>query len=190
MPAVRSAGYALYRALEDLGRRVLKALARYLGLAADWFEPRVDHGNSILRALHYPPLIETAQPNVRAGAHEDINLITLLVGASDAGLEILTREGEWLAVAPPPDAIVVNIGDMLQRLSNHVFPSTTHRVVNPVGAAARRSRYSVPFFLHPNPELLIETLPQCVDAEHPDRYPQPITADDYLMQRLREIRLL
>ena len=190
VPAVRSAGHALYQALDGLGRRVLKALALHLGLAADWFEPRVDHGNSILRALHYPPISETDPPNVRAGAHEDINLITLLVGASDAGLEILTREGDWLAVAPPADAIVVNIGDMLQRLSNHVFPSTTHRVVNPVGAAARRSRYSVPFFLHPNPELLIETLPQCVDAEHPDRYPQPITADDYLMQRLREIRLL
>ena len=93
-------------------------------------------------------------------------------------------------MAPPADAIVVNIGDMLQRLSNHVFPSTTHRVVNPTGEAARRSRYSVPFFLHPNPELLIETLPQCVDAAHPNRYPRPITADDYLMQRLREIRLL
>lgn len=190
VPAVRCAGHALYQALDELGRRVLKALALHLGLAADWFESRVDHGNSILRALHYPPISETALPNVRAGAHEDIDLITLLVGASDAGLEILTRQGDWLAVAPPADAIVVNIGDMLQRLSNHVFPSTTHRVVNPTGEASRRSRYSVPFFLHPNPELLIKTLPQCVDAGHPDRYPQPITADEYLMRRLREIRLL
>lgn len=190
VPAMRSAGYALYEALDDLGRRVLSALALHLGLPQDWFDARTREGNSILRPLHYPPIDTPDAPNLRAGAHEDINLITLLVGASDAGLEILTREGRWLPVCAEGDSIVVNIGDMLQRLSNHVFPSTTHRVTNPPGAAARRSRYSAPFFLHLNPDVLIETLPQCVGPGRPNRYPRPITAHDYLLQRLREIRLL
>ena len=126
---------------------------------------------------------------MRAGAHEDINFITLLVGASAEGLQVLTRAGEWLPITTQGDAIVVNIGDMLQRLTNHVYPSTTHRVVNPPGDKARQPRYSVPFFLHPNPEFLIDVLPSCVTPQNPSRYPQPITADGYLKERLREIRL-
>lgn len=186
----RSAGYALYEALDTLGSRVLSALAVDLGLPPDYFAARTDSGNSILRPLHYPPIEDTSVPNLRAGAHEDINLITLLVGASAEGLEILTRQGQWLPVTAPGDAIVVNIGDMLQRLTNHVYPSTTHRVVNPAGTAAREARYSVPFFLHPNPDMVLDVLPQCVTPERPLRYPEPITADDYLRQRLREIGLL
>lgn len=190
VPGFRARGYALYEALDALGARVLSALALDLGLDERWFADKTDSGNSILRPIHYPPITRVDVPNVRAGAHEDINLITLLVGASAAGLEILTREREWLPVTTAGDAIVVNIGDMLQRLTNHVYPSTTHRVVNPPGDAARESRYSVPFFLHANPDFLIEVLPGCVDADHPNRYPEPITANDYLLQRLREIRLL
>lgn len=189
VPAFRTAGLALYEALDALGQRVLAALALNLGLAAHWFEDKVDSGNSILRAIHYPPIAAPDIPNVRAGAHEDINLITLLVGASDAGLEVRTRRGDWLPITTQGDAIVVNIGDMLQRLSNHVYPSTTHRVVNPKGDAARRARYSVPFFLHPNPDFLIDVLPSCVTPDNPSRYPQPITANDYLWERLREIKL-
>lgn len=185
----RDAGLALYAALEALGQRVLAALAINLGLDACWFDDKIDHGNSILRALHYPPIEADDAPNERAGAHEDINLITLLVGASDSGLELLTRQGDWLPITTTGDTVVVNIGDMLQRLSNHVYPSTTHRVVNPIGAAARRSRYSMPFFLHPNPDFLIEVLPGCITPDNPSRYPEPITANDYLWQRLREIKL-
>ena len=190
VPEFRTLGYALYQALDDLGSRVLSALALHIGLPEDWFADKTNVGNSILRPIHYPPITEDEIPNERAGAHEDINLITLLIGASAEGLQVLTRQGDWLPVTTQGDAIVVNIGDMLQRLTNHVYPSTSHRVVNPTGPKAREPRYSVPFFLHPNPDFLIETLPQCVSAENPDRYPEPITANDYLMQRLREIKLI
>ena len=186
----RASCLALYAALDALAVRVLSALALHIGLPAAWFDDKVDHGNSILRLIHYPPIISPDIPNVRAGAHEDINLITLLVGASAAGLEVQSRRGEWVPFTAQDDTIVVNIGDMLQRLTNHVYPSTTHRVVNPQGEGARKPRYSMPFFLHLNPDFLIQTLPQCVSAENPDRYPTPITAYDYLMQRLREIKLI
>ena len=186
----REYGYGLYRALDELGARVLRALALHIDLPEHYFDDKVDFGNSILRPIHYPPILQNDVPNVRAGAHEDINFITLLVGASAAGLEILTRENTWLPITTSGDAIVVNIGDMLQRLSNHVYPSTTHRVVNPKGEDARKPRYSVPFFLHPNPDFLIQTLPQCVSKDNPDRYPQPILSNEYLLERLREIRLI
>jgi isopenicillin N synthase-like dioxygenase len=183
-------GYGLFDVLDRLGARVLRALALHIDLPENYFDDKTNIGNSILRPIHYPPLTQPDIPNVRAGAHEDINFITLLVGASAAGLEVLTREGAWLPITTTGDAIVVNIGDMLQRLSNHVYPSTTHRVTNPQGPEARKPRYSVPYFLHPNPDFLIETLPQCVTAENPNRYAEPILSHDYLMQRLREIKLI
>jgi isopenicillin N synthase-like dioxygenase len=189
VPGLRSDGYALYQALDDLGARMLRALALHIGLPERWFDDKIDHGNSILRPIHYPPISSPDVPNVRAGAHEDINFITLLVGASAAGLEVLTHEGQWLPITTRGDAIVVNIGDMLQRLTNHVYPSTTHRVTNPAGAGARQARYSVPFFLHPNPDFMIDVLPGCISAAHPSRYPKLITAHEYLQERLREIRL-
>ena len=126
---------------------------------------------------------------MRAGAHEDINLITLLVGASAAGLEVLSKQGQWVPFTSDADTIVVNIGDMLQRLTNHVYKSTTNRVTNPPGEQARQPRYSVPFFLHPNPDFMIDVLPSCVTADNPSRYPQAISAQGYLEERLREIRL-
>lgn len=190
VPEFRTRGWALYEALDALGRRVLRALALHIDLPEDWFEDKVDQGNSILRPIHYPPITAPEVPNVRAGAHEDINFITLLVGASAAGLEVLSRKGEWVPFTADGDTIVVNIGDMLQRLTNHVYPSTTHRVVNPPGDLARQPRYSVPYFLHPNPDFLIDVLPSCVDGEHPNRYPEAITAHGYLLERLREIRLI
>lgn len=183
-------GYGLYQALDNLGARVLQALALHIDLPQNFFADKSNNGNSILRPIHYPPITAPDIPNVRAGAHEDINFITLLVGASAAGLEVLSHKGEWVAFTAEADTIVVNIGDMLQRLTNHVYPSTTHRVVNPPGEAARNPRYSVPFFLHPNPDYLIETLPSCISAENPNRYPTPITAHEYLMERLREIKLV
>jgi isopenicillin N synthase-like dioxygenase len=189
VPGFREYGYGLFQALDHLGLRVLSALALHIGLPLDFFVDKTKFGNSILRPIHYPPITTPDIPNVRAGAHEDINLITLLVGASAAGLEVKARNGDWVPFTSKEDTIVVNIGDMLQRLTNHVYPSTTHRVVNPPGEAARQPRYSTPYFLHANPDYLIETLPSCVTPENPDRYPMPITANDYLMQRLREIKL-
>lgn len=180
----------LYAALDAFGRRMLRAIAHYLGLAADFFDSKVDMGNSLLRVLHYPPMPPETAGAVRAAAHEDINVITLLLGAEEGGLEILTKDGQWLPVNPPPGCIVVNIGDMLQRMTNHVLPSTTHRVVNPPPERARFARYSMPFFLHFNPDVVIEPLPECVSADNPCRYPESITAQGYLEERLREIRLL
>jgi len=180
---------ALFAGLEAVGARILSHIAVWLGLDRQWFEPAIRDGNSVLRLLHYPPVADAAEGAIRAGAHEDINLITLLLGAEEAGLELLTREGEWLEVAPPPGALVVNIGDMLQRLTNNVLPSTTHRVRNPVGERAHASRYSMPFFLHLRSDFRFQTLHGCVSADNPDRYPERITADDYLQERLREIGL-
>ncbi len=177
----------LFASFDTAGDRLLSAIAVHLGLAPDWFDHAVTDGNSVLRLLHYPPVTEDA-PNVRAGAHEDINLITLLLGAEEAGLELLGKDGEWLPVKPPEGAMVVNVGDMLQRLTNHVLPSTTHRVVNPPVERRGHSRYSMPFFLHPAPDFLIKALPQTVTAENPEREP-PITAHDYLAERLAEIGL-
>ncbi|UVO55712.1 isopenicillin N synthase family oxygenase [Sphingomonas sp. SUN039] len=179
----------LYAEFDKVGARLLSAIALYLGLDKDWFVDPVRDGNSVLRLLHYPPVSPDA-PGVRAGAHEDINLITLLLGAEEGGLQLLTREGEWIAVAPPQGALVVNVGDMLQRLTNHVLPSTTHRVVNPPPERRGVARYSMPFFLHLASDFEISTLPGCVTADNPDRYPQVITANGYLEQRLREIGLL
>ncbi|MBW8303640.1 MAG: isopenicillin N synthase family oxygenase [Brevundimonas sp.] len=182
--------YGMFTAMDGLGRKILRAIARYLELGDDFFEDKVQLGNSVLRMLHYPPVPADA-PGVRAGAHEDINVITLLLGAEEAGLQLKDADGEWLDIAPPPNALVVNIGDMLQRLTNHVLPSTTHRVVNPAPERRGFARYSTPFFLHFNPDFVIETLPTMVSAENPDRYSgKAIMAEDFLTERLKEIRLI
>jgi len=179
----------LWEAFDAMGRELLSAIAIHLGLPPRWFDDKVGEGNSVLRVIHYPP-VEPGAPGIRAGAHEDINVITLLLGAEEAGLQVLDRDGRWLDVNPPPGSLVCNIGDMLQRLTNHRLPSTTHRVMNPQPERAGRARYSLPFFLHFNPDFEIRSLASCVGPALPDRYPEPITADAYLQQRLREIRLL
>ena len=189
IPEFREVAYGLYTALDQLGSRVLSALALHIGLPEHFFADKTNFGNSILRPIHYPPITAPEIPNERAGAHEDINLITLLVGASAEGLEVRSHAGDWVPFTADADTIVVNIGDMLQRLTNHVYPSTTHRVVNPQGEKARQPRYSTPFFLHPNPDFVIDVLPSCVTADNPSRYPEPITAQGYLDERLREIKL-
>ncbi|TKC00161.1 isopenicillin N synthase family dioxygenase [Pedobacter cryophilus] len=180
-----------YQKLESAGKHILNAISVYLGLPANYFEDKVHNGNSILRGIHYFPIENPdALPAdaVRAGAHEDINLITLLIGASADGLEVLTREGEWFAIKAQGEDIVVNVGDMLQRLTNNKLRSTTHRVVNPPREMMKNSRFSVPFFLHPKSNMDLTCLPSCVDAEHPKGYTD-ITAGDYLDERLREIGL-
>jgi isopenicillin N synthase-like dioxygenase len=185
----RDAELALFDALDAAGATLLRAIARYLGLASDFFDDTVRDGNSVLRLLHYPPMGPDG-PSIRAGAHEDINTITLLLGAEEAGLQLLDRDGNWLPVQPRAGELAVNVGDMLQRLTNNVLRSTTHRVMNPAPERRSYSRYSMPYFLHFRPDYLIETLPQCVSPARPNLYPEPITAHDYLMQRLREIKLI
>jgi len=180
---------ALYAQFDAAGATILSRIALDLGLDEHWFDPAIEDGNSVLRLLHYPPLTGMDGEAIRAGAHGDINLITLLLGAEEAGLELLTREGTWIPANPPEGALVVNVGDMLERLTNHMLPSTIHRVRNPDASRARFSRYSMPFFLHLRSDFPIRTLPQCITPDNPDRYPQPILADEFLQQRLREIGL-
>ncbi len=181
LPAFHETFTRLFAAFDECGGQILSAIALHLGLAPDHFDASVEQGNSVLRLLHYPPVEGAAEGAVRAAPHEDINTITLLLGAEEAGLELLTRDGRWLAITPPPGALVVNIGDMLQRLTAGRLRSTTHRVVNPAGPAAQRSRYSLPFFLHFRPDFMIVPIGEGGEP--------PITAHDYLMQRLREINL-
>ena len=188
IPEFRPVLSRLYADFDRVGADLLGAIALYLGLEEHWFDDAIRNGNSILRLLHYPPVSPQA-PGIRAGAHEDINLITLLLGAEEGGLELQDRDGNWLAVVPPPGALVINVGDMLQRLTNHRLPSTSHRVVNPPSERRGIARYSMPFFLHLRPDFLIEPLPQCVDEAHPAMDP-PISAHDYLTERLREIGLI
>ena len=190
VPEFKETLQLLFAEMDKVGARILSSIALYLGLPAEWFDPAIEDGNSILRLLHYPPIAGDTEGCIRAGAHEDINLITLLLGAEEAGLEILRPDGSWMSVAPPAGGIAVNVGDMLQRLTNHVLPSTTHRVVNPMDERSKHSRYSMPFFLHLRSDFPIATLPQCVAADRPDRYPESILADDYLRERLIEIGLL
>lgn len=181
----------VYQKLEQAGKHLLNAIAVYLGLPENYFEPKVHNGNSILRAIHYFPIENPDSipaDAVRAGAHEDINLITLLIGASADGLEVLTRDGEWFPIKAHGEDIVVNVGDMLQRLTNNKLKSTTHRVVNPPRELMKNSRYSVPFFLHPKFQMDLTCLDECVDEQNPIAYTS-ITAGEYLDERLREIGL-
>ncbi len=179
---------AAYRAFEISGTALLQAIALYLGLEEHYFDQFVFNGNSILRAIHYPPITNEPKSAIRAEQHEDINLITLLVGASADGLQILTKQNEWVGVTSLPEQIVVNVGDMLQRLTNNKLRSTTHRVVNPAREFWHTSRFSIPFFLHPQSSMSLRCIDTCVDRHHPKVY-DDITAGEYLDERLREIGL-
>jgi len=177
-----------YRSFEKSGTALLQAIALYLGLDEHYFDEYVHNGNSILRAIHYPPIKSEPKSAIRAEQHEDINLITLLVGASADGLQILTKQNEWVGVTSLPEQIVVNVGDMLQRLTNNKLRSTTHRVVNPPRELWGTSRFSIPFFLHPKSEMSLASLNSCIDDGHPKAY-EDATAGEYLDERLREIGL-
>lgn len=179
----------LYAALDNLSDKILASIALYLKQDASFFATKTGNDDSILRMLHYPPQEDLSTPAIRAGAHEDINLITLLVGSNEPGLEILDKNNRWIPVTSIEGTIVCNIADMLQRFTNDIFPSRTHRVINPEGPHRLKSRYSIPFFKHLNRDCLIETIPTCVSDAHPNKY-EPITAYHYLIQRLVEIDLI
>lgn len=180
--------HSAYRSFEESGKKLLQAIALYLGLDEFYFDSWVRNGNSILRAIHYPPITNEPKTAIRAEQHEDINLITLLVGASADGLQILTKQNEWIGVTSLPEQIVVNVGDMLQRLTNNKLRSTTHRVVNPPRELWHTSRFSIPFFLHPKGNMSLACLESCIDEQNPKHYPDA-TAGEYLDERLREIGL-
>lgn len=188
LPQFNPAGMQAYKTLEAAGGELLQAIALYLGLPETYFEDKINNGNSILRAIHYPPITSEPKDAVRAAEHEDINLITLLMGASAEGLEVKTKAGDWISVEVAEDAVVVNVGDMLQRLTNNVLRSTTHRVVNPPKEKWGTSRFSIPFFLHPVSEMDLTCLESCVTDENPKQYTD-MTAGEYLDERLREIGL-
>jgi isopenicillin N synthase-like dioxygenase len=191
LPEMEKVGLETYKTLEETGKLMLSAIALYLGLEEDYFESRVHNGNSILRPIHYFPIEnpdEIPEDAVRAAEHGDINLITLLMGASADGLQVLRRDGEWIPITALPDQIIVNVGDMLDRLTNHKLKSTIHRVVNPSRELMTTSRYSIPFFMHPRSEMDLTCLENCIDEDHPKKY-KDITAGEFLEQRLAEIGL-
>ena len=191
IPAFEAHTLAAFRTLENAGKTMLRAIALYLGIEEDYFEDKVAYGNSILRTLHYFPIENpNAVPEgaVRAAAHGDINLITLLMGASAEGLEVLRRDGEWIPITALPDQLVVNVGDMLDRLTNNKLKSTIHRVVNPSREKMGTSRFSIPFFMHPRAEMNLTCLPSCVDEDHPKLY-SDMTAGEFLEERLIELGL-
>lgn len=188
LPEFNMVGKQLYKEFEQCGALLMKAIALFLGLNEYYFDDKIHHGNSILRAIHYPPITADPQGALRSEQHEDINLITLLVGASAEGLQLLNKQDQWIAVTAAPGQIIVNVGDMLQRLTNNYLRSTTHRVVNPPKERWHEPRLSIPFFLHPRSEMRLDCLQCCVSASNPLQY-EPISAGEYLNERLVEIGL-
>ncbi len=191
LPEVEEYGVKLFQALERSGKHLLRAVAQYLDLEIPYFDDKIHHGNSILRPIHYYGIEDpynVPEGAVRAAEHEDINLITLLIGASAEGLQVRNTAGSWIPANPEPHQIVINVGDMLQRLTNDRLKSTTHRVVNPPVEKMHEPRYSMPFFLHPRPNMDLTCFESCIDETHPKKYTD-MTAGEYLNQRLREIGL-
>lgn len=189
LPHFNAIGITVFKQLEKTALKVLQALAIHLGLSPDYFDPLVSEGNSILRAIHYPPITTPPQGAVRAAAHGDINLITLLMSAQGIGLQVQNHQGEWIDASAEEDELIINIGDMLSRLTNNRLKSTLHRVVNPPQEHWNKPRYSVPFFMHPVPHMDLSCLPQCVDKDHPKAY-KDITAGAFLQERLKALGLL
>lgn len=189
IPNFNSVGMEAYKMLEKTAIYVLRALALYIGLDEMYFDKYVINGNSILRPIYYPPIIGEPKGNVRAAAHGDINLITFLMGASSSGLEVQNKQGNWIPVTSLPEQLVVNVGDMLERLTNNKLRSTFHRVVNPPREDWNKPRYSIPFFTHPISEMKLNCLPECIDELRPKVY-DDITAGEFLNERLIELGLI
>lgn len=182
-------GLQAFADLQETGMYMLRAIALYLELDEFYFDELIRYGNSILRPIHYGPIKNAPENAVRAGQHEDINLITLLMGASAEGLQVLDKKDNWIPITALPNQLVVNVGDMLQRLTNNKLKSTTHRVVNPPKEKWGQPRYSIPFFLHPISEMRLDCLPNCIDEGNPKQY-DDISAGEFLTERLIEIGLL
>ena len=189
IPEFNEIGKTVYKALEKTAIYVLRAISLYLNLDEYHFDKHVIKGNSILRPIHYPPIITKPKGAERAAAHGDINLITLLIGAHGKGLQVLTNEGEWIDAIAEKDEIIINVGDMLSRYTNNKLKSTIHKVVNPPKDQWKKSRYSIPFFLHPIGNMKLNVLDSCIDKDNPKKY-EDISAHDFLVQRLKEIGVL
>ena len=188
LPEFNKIGNKVFLELENLGRILLQAISIYLNLDEFYFDNKILNGNSILRPIHYPPITKEPKNAVRAAEHEDINLITLLIGASAEGLEVLNKNKKWIKIDTQSNEIVVNVGDMLQRLTNNKLKSTTHKVVNPPKEQWSKSRYSIPFFLHPHSNVSLKCLNSCIDKNTPENY-DDITAGEYLNERIKELGL-
>jgi len=189
LPTFNKVGKETYRMLEKTAKYVLRALALHLGIEETYFDAYIKNGNSILRPIHYPPITEEPKNAERAAAHGDINLITLLMGAHGRGLQVQNHKGEWIDAIARPDQLMINVGDMLSRLTNNKLKSTIHRVVNPPREHWGSSRYSIPFFMHPVSEMSLNCLPGCVDEQHPKGY-DDTTAGEFLHERLIELGLI
>ncbi len=189
LPKFNELGKKTYKLLEKTAQYVLRAIALHLDLDEQYFNSYTSKGNSILRAIHYPPILEEPKNAVRAAAHGDINLITLLMGAQGKGLKVMTNQGEWIDAIAEPDELIINMGDMMSRLTNNQLKSTLHQVVNPPRSSWGDSRYSIPFFMHPEAEMSLNCLPNCISDENPKKY-QDITAGAFLKQRLIELGLI
>ncbi len=189
LPKFNEVGKETYKMLEKTAKYVLRALALHLNLEENYFDEYIKYGNSILRPIHYPPITSEPKNAVRAAAHGDINLITLLMGAHGRGLQVKNHKGEWVDAIARPDQLMINVGDMLSRLTNNKLKSTIHQVVNPPRELWGTSRYSIPFFMHPISEMSLNCLEECVDAEHPKQF-EDITAGEFLHERLIELGLI
>ncbi len=189
LPNFNFVGKEAYKKLEETAKYVLRALALYLKIDETYFDQYIHNGNSILRPIHYPPILEEPNNAVRAAAHGDINLITLLMGAQGRGLQVQNHKGEWIDAIAEPDELMINVGDMLSRHTNNKLKSTIHRVVNPPRELWGTSRYSIPFFMHPISAMKLDVLESCIDAEHPKQF-EDITAGEFLNERLIELGLI
>ncbi len=189
LPEFNEVGKETYKMLEKTAKYVLRALALHLQLEETYFDQYIKNGNSILRPIHYPPITEEPKNAVRAAAHGDINLITLLMGAHGKGLQVMNHKGEWIDAIARPDQLMINVGDMLSRLSNNTLKSTIHQVVNPPRELWGSSRYSIPFFMHPISEMPLNCLEHCIDEDHPKLY-EDITAGEFLHERLIDLGLI
>ncbi len=189
LPEFNKVGKEAYRMLEKTAKYVLRALALHLGLEETYFDNFIHNGNSILRPIHYPPITQEPKDAVRAAAHGDINLITLLMGAQGKGLQVQNHKGEWIDAIAQPDELMINVGDMLSRHTNNKLKSTIHRVVNPPRELWGTSRYSIPFFMHPISDMKLDVLDKCIDENNPKQY-EDITAGEFLHERLVELGLV
>lgn len=189
LPEFNTVGKEAYRMLEKTAKYVLRALALHLKLEETYFDNYIHNGNSILRPIHYPPITEEPKEAVRAAAHGDINLITLLMGAQGRGLQVKNNKGEWIDAIAEPDELMINVGDMLSRHTNNKLKSTIHQVINPPRELWGTSRYSIPFFMHPISDMKLDVLDSCIDADNPKQY-DDITAGEFLNERLIELGLI